>query len=72
MPLAMWPAGMALYLKDGVPVFDYNYFEDHTVVQGKQPLPAGNATLTVDFTYGGSGVGMGGQSQPLCQRSDNR
>ena len=52
-------AGMALYLKDGVPIFDYNYFEKHTVVKGTQPLPAGDATLTVDFAYDGGGVGKG-------------
>ena len=52
-------AGMRLYFKDGVPIFDYNYFEDHTAVQGMQPLPVGNATLTVDFAYEGGGVGKG-------------
>ncbi len=52
-------AGMTLYLKDGVPIFDYNYFKDHTVVKGTQPLPAGDATLTLDFSYDGSGVGKG-------------
>ncbi|MGC1481965.1 MAG: sulfatase-like hydrolase/transferase [Chthoniobacterales bacterium] len=25
-------AGIVLYVKDGIPVFDYNYFEDHTVL----------------------------------------
>ncbi len=38
-------AGMTLYLDKGVPVFDYNYFEDHTLVKGKEPLPAGESTV---------------------------
>ena len=37
----------------GVPVFDYNYFEKHTVVKGKEPIPAGEATVEVDFDYQG-------------------
>jgi hypothetical protein len=53
-------AGLVLYLKDGIPIFDYNYFEDHTVVKGDQPLPAGEATLEVDFDYqGGKEAGKG-------------
>jgi arylsulfatase len=44
-------AGIVLYLHEGVPVFDYNLFEDHTVLRGKQPLPAGEAIITVDFDY---------------------
>ncbi len=44
------------YLDKGVPVFDYNYFERHTVLKGDKPLPAGEATITVDFAYlGGKG-----------------
>jgi arylsulfatase len=54
-------AGLVLYLDKGVPVFDYNYFEKHTVVKGDKPLPADEATVTVDFAYqGGQGeVGKG-------------
>ncbi|WP_407673595.1 arylsulfatase [Paludisphaera rhizosphaerae] len=46
-------AGLSLYLDKGVPVFDYNYFEKHTVVKGKQPVPTGAATVEVDFDYQG-------------------
>lgn len=46
-------AGVVLYVKDGVPVFDYNYFEDHTVLKGAKALPSGDATVTVDFAYQG-------------------
>ena len=53
-------AGMVLYLQGGVPVFDYNYFEDHAVVKGDQPLPVGEATVEVDFDYqGGKEAGKG-------------
>jgi len=47
-------AGIVLYLDDGVPVFDYNLFEAHTVLRGTEPLPAGDATITVDFDYLGT------------------
>jgi arylsulfatase len=52
-------AGLVLYVKDGVPVFDYNYFEEHTIVKGDRPLAAGAATVAVDFAYAGGGVGKG-------------
>jgi arylsulfatase A-like enzyme len=52
-------AGLVLYVKDGVPVFDYNYFEEHTIVKGDKPLSAGAAAVTVDFAYAGGGVGKG-------------
>ncbi|MDK3074689.1 sulfatase-like hydrolase/transferase [Sedimentitalea sp. JM2-8] len=47
-------AGMVLYLDGGVPVFDYNLFEKHTVVQGAEPLPAGEAEIILDFSYQGA------------------
>lgn len=50
-------AGMVLYVKDGVPVFDYNYFEEHTVLKGDKPLPTGDSTVEVKFVYAGGGVG---------------
>jgi arylsulfatase len=50
-------AGMAAYVKDGVPVFAYNYFEKHTHVKGSKPLPEGKATLQYDFVYAGGGPG---------------
>jgi arylsulfatase len=52
-------AGITLYLKDGVPVFDYNYFDQHTVVKGDNALPDGEATVEVDFAYAGGGAGKG-------------
>lgn len=52
-------AGLALYLDQGIPVFDYNFFEEHTVLRGKEPLPEGDATIAVDFTYRGKEGEMG-------------
>ncbi len=46
-------AGLVLYLEEGVPVFDYNFFEEHTELRGDKPLPAGKAKITVDFAYKG-------------------
>ncbi|WP_231936167.1 arylsulfatase [Bythopirellula polymerisocia] len=50
-------AGIVLYVEDGIPVFDYNYFEHHTVLKGNKPLPAGKATVEVDFDFQGDKPG---------------
>jgi arylsulfatase len=52
-------AGLVLYLEDGVPIFDYNYFEKHTVVKGARPLADGESTVTVDFAYKGGKEELG-------------
>lgn len=46
-------AGITLYVDHGVPIFDYNYFDNHTVLKGDKPLAAGDATIEVDFDYEG-------------------
>ncbi len=46
-------AGLVLYVEDGKPVFDYNFFEKHTVVKSENPIPTGQSTVTVDFKYKG-------------------
>lgn len=50
-------AGMSLYVKDGVPIFDYNYFDDHTVVKSSKAIPDGEGTIQLDFDYAGGGAG---------------
>jgi hypothetical protein len=50
-------AGLVLYLDDGVPVFDYNFFEKHTILKGDGPLPAGDSVVTVDFDFQGKEPG---------------
>ncbi|AOS95677.1 Arylsulfatase [Microbulbifer aggregans] len=57
MALGGVAAGIVLYLDGGIPVFDYNYFEEHTTLKANKPLPAGDATVTVDFDYQGSEPG---------------
>ncbi len=52
-------AGLTLYLKNGVPIFDYNYFEKHTVLKGDTALPAGEAVVELDFEYKGGKGEMG-------------
>jgi hypothetical protein len=50
---------MTFYLKDGMPIFDYNYFEDHAVVKGDYPVPDGEAKIELAFDYAGGGQGKG-------------
>ena len=55
-------AGWSLYVKDGKPVFDYNWVgmkHDRIAAPGK--LPEGKATLRYEFAYDGGGRGKGGQ-----------
>ena len=54
-------AGMTFYLKDGVPIFDYNYFEDHAIIKGDTPLPDGESKIELAFDYAGGGQGKGGK-----------
>jgi arylsulfatase len=53
--------GWALYVKDGVPAYDYNFLgmERYTVAAA-EPLAPGRATVRFDFAYDGGGPGMGG------------
>jgi arylsulfatase len=53
--------GWSLYLKDGKPTYVYNLVGlERTAVAGKRPLPAGKATITLDFACDGGGLGKGG------------
>ncbi|MBM4220937.1 MAG: arylsulfatase, partial [Gammaproteobacteria bacterium] len=53
--------GWALYVKNGVPAYDYNFLGmQRTSIAGSQPLPAGKSTLRFDFAYDGGGPGKGG------------
>ena len=42
-------AGLSVFIKDDHLVFDYNAFDDHTVVRSGEPLPDGARELTVEF-----------------------
>jgi arylsulfatase len=52
--------GLGLYVKDGKPVFVYNFIgSKRTRITGAR-LPSGPATIKVEFTYAGGGMGKGG------------
>ena len=55
--------GWSLYMKDGKPTYTYNFLglERYTVL-AESTLPAGSATIKLDFVYDGDGLGKGGQA----------
>ncbi|HTM32472.1 MAG TPA: arylsulfatase, partial [Vicinamibacterales bacterium] len=54
-------SGWSLYVKNGRPVYDYNWLgREHYRIAGTDPLPTGAVTLRYDFTYDGNGRGRGG------------
>jgi len=53
--------GWSLYVKDGVPAYDYNFLGlQRFTVAAKAPLAPGKATLRFEFAYDGGGLGKGG------------
>ena len=53
--------GWALYVKDGVPAYDYNFLGlERTTIAGTEPLAPGKATIRFEFVYDGGGLGKGG------------
>jgi arylsulfatase len=53
--------GWSLYVKDGVPAYDYNFLGlKQTSITASQPLAPGKATVKFDFAYDGGGPGKGG------------
>jgi len=58
--------GWSLYMTDGKPAFVYNYLgmERYTVAAPDR-LPAGSATVKLDFAYDGDGLGKGGMATLL-------
>jgi len=56
-------AGFTLFIKDGVLVYENNFFDkERDVITSAQPLPKGNATVGFEYThesteYGGGGTG---------------
>jgi arylsulfatase len=54
-------AGYALYIKDGKPTYEYNWFtQSRYKVISSERLQAGTSTIRVEFKYDGGGVGKGG------------
>jgi arylsulfatase len=53
--------GWALYVKDGVPGYDYNFLGlQRFTVAASEKLEPGKATIRFEFTYDGGGMGKGG------------
>jgi len=53
--------GWALYVKDGVPAYDYNFLGlERFTIEGSGKLPAGKSTIRFEFAYDGGGVAKGG------------
>ncbi len=54
--------GWSLYVKDGVPAYDYNYLGLQRVsIASAKKLPPGKSTLRFQFDYDGGGPAKGGQ-----------
>ncbi len=53
--------GWALYMKEGVPAYDYNFLglQHYTIASAKKLAPGKN-TIRLDFAYDGGGPGKGG------------
>lgn len=55
--------GWSLFLKDGKPAYTYNFLGlERYTVSAKSALPAGSATVKLDFVYDGGGLGKGGMA----------
>lgn len=53
--------GWSLYVKDGMPAYDYNFLGlERTSIAALQPLKSGKSTIRFEFAYDGSGLGKGG------------
>ena len=56
-------AGYTLYVRDGKPVYEYNWFSQNRYkVTSSEKLSPGPATIRVEFKYDGGGVGKGGMA----------
>jgi arylsulfatase len=53
--------GWSLHMKGGRLAYTYNYLGlKRTTVTSKEPVPAGKASVRMDFAYDGGGIGKGG------------
>jgi arylsulfatase len=58
--------GWSLYMKDGKPAYVYNFLGlSRYTIAAPQALPAGPATVVLDFAYDGGGPGKGGKATML-------
>jgi arylsulfatase A-like enzyme len=60
------PGGYTLYIKDGKPVYEYNYFaHERYKVTGSEAISPGPAVVRLEFKYDGGGIGKGGTATLL-------
>jgi arylsulfatase len=53
--------GYSLYIKNGKPTYEYNWFtQSRYKITSSEPLQPGATTIRVEFKYDGGGVGKGG------------
>lgn len=53
--------GWSLYVKDGVPAYDYNFLGlQRSSIAATQKLQSGKASIRFEFAYDGGGLGKGG------------
>ena len=58
--------GWSLYVKNGVPAYDYNFLGlQRTSIAAGKPLPPGKHTIRFDFAYDGGGPAKGGKGTLL-------
>ncbi len=58
--------GWSLYVKDGIPAYDYNFLGlQRTSIASTKKLPAGKATVQFRFDYDGGGPAKGGKGTLL-------
>jgi hypothetical protein len=56
--------GWALYVKDGVPAYEYNFLGlEHFTVAATEKLKPGKSTIRFQFDYDGGGVAKGGMGK---------
>ncbi len=56
--------GWSLYVRDGVPAYDYNFLGlQRTSVASSKKLPTGKSELRFEFDYDGGGPAKGGQGR---------
>jgi arylsulfatase len=56
--------GWALYVKDGIPAYDYNFLGlQRFTVAATEKLKPGKSTIKFDFAYDGGGLAKGGVGQ---------
>jgi arylsulfatase len=54
--------GWSLYVKNGVPAYDYNFLGlGRSSIAATKPLPPGKSTIRFDFAYDGGGPAKGGK-----------